>query len=147
MGKLVILAAFSGLLLFSGCQTNMVKAFDSLKVGMDKDEVLDTIGGPRAVTRFHGKDRWFILYYHDKIRYEKEIHFLEGRAVYIGEPYEAPPEKQAAYVDKLNEAQDIRTFQELVQSRKESEQEEITLEQKIRKNDKVRTVPQFEPVK
>jgi len=125
----------------------MVQAFSSLKPGMDKDQVLEAIGGPRAVTRFHGKDRWFIVYYHDQNRFEKEIHFQDGKAVYIGDPYEAPPEKQAAYIDKLNESQDIRTFQELVRSRSSSDQEEATLELKVRKNDKIRTVPQFEPVK
>lgn len=147
MGKFSLVFALMGLILLSGCQTNMVKAFDGLMVGMDKDQVLESIGGPRAVTRFHGKDRWFILYYHDNVRFEKEIHFQDGVAVYIGKPYEAPPEEQAAYIDKMNEAQDILTFQELVRSRNHSEQEEITFEQKIRKADKVRTVPQFEPVK
>ena len=65
MGKIYLSSLLLATLFLSGCQTNMNKAFESVKTGMDKDQVLEAIGGPRAVTRFHGKDRWFIVYYHN----------------------------------------------------------------------------------
>jgi outer membrane protein assembly factor BamE len=145
MGKFwLLLGAF--LFISLGCQTNMKHAFEKLKVGMDKDQVLETIGGPRAVTRFHGKDRWFIVYYSEGFRYEKEVHFTNGLATYVGDSYEPPPEKSAAAVDKLNASQDVLTYQDLVRTRKSSEQAEISFEQKVRKEDKVRVVPQFDPI-
>lgn len=146
MGIRLLFAAFT-LSLVVGCQTNLKNQFDGLKLGMDKDQVLSAIGGPRAVTRFHGKDRWFLMFYQDGMRYEKEIHFTNGVATYIGENYEPPEEKSAAAADKLNETQDIRTYQELVRSRKTAEQADVAYEQKVRKEDKVRVVPQFEPIR
>jgi outer membrane protein assembly factor BamE len=145
MGKMRLLL---GALLFLslGCQTNMKRAFEELKIGMDKDQVLEAIGGPRAVTRFHGKDRWFIVYYSEGFRHEKEIHFTNGLATYIGDTYEPPPEKSAAAVDKLNASQDVLTYQDLVRTRNTSEQAEANFEQKVRKEDKVRIVPQFDPI-
>lgn len=147
MGKIHLLSLLLAMLITSGCQTNMNKAFGRVKAGMDKDQVLDAIGGPRAVTRFHGKDRWFIVYYHNDLRYEKEIHFTNGLATYVGEPYEAPAEKQAAYVDRQNGIQDILTYQDIVNSRNEAAIEEARFEKKVRKEDKVRIVPQFEPIR
>lgn len=147
MGKIHLLSLLLATFFLSGCQTNMNKAFESVKTGMDKDQVLEAIGGPRAVTRFHGKDRWFIVYYHNDLRFEKEIHFTNGLATYVGEPYEAPAEKQAAFVDRQNAIQDILTHQDIVNSRNEAAFEEARFEKKVRKEDKVRVVPQFEPIR
>jgi len=147
MGKIYLSSLLLATLFLSGCQTNMNKAFESVKTGMDKDQVLEAIGGPRAVTRFHGKDRWFIVYYHNDLRFEKEIHFTNGLATYVGEPFEAPAEKQAAFVDRQNAIQDILTHQEIVNSRNEAAFEEARFEKKVRKEDKVRVVPQFEPIR
>ena len=128
-------------------QTNLKKAFDEIKPGMDKDQVLDTIGGPRAVTRFHGKDRWFIVFYQDGVRYEREIHFSNGIADYVGESYVAPEEKQAAYVDKKNEESNDQMFKELVESRNQFGQGSEEYEKRVKGTDKIRYVPNFEPVR
>lgn len=146
MGKIWLPLALS-FIINLGCQTNMKHAFDGLKLGMDKDQVLEHIGGPRAVTRFHGKDRWFVVFYHDNFRHEKEIHFTNGLATYIGDNYEPPVEKSAKAVDDLNATQDLRTYQDLVRTRNASEQADISFEQKVRKEDKIRVVPQFEPIR
>lgn len=140
------LLALIFLLFLSACQTNMKKAFEEVQLGMDKDQVLTAIGGPRAVTRFHGKDRWFIAFYHEGIRYEKEVHFTEGYATYVGEPYEPPIEKSAAYVDKKNQEFDLRTYTELIRARNVSDNAEEDYEKKVKGNDKVRFVPNFEPI-
>lgn len=145
MGKLNL---FAFLLFFalSACQTNMKKAFDEIQLGMDKDEVLATIGGPRAVTRFHGKDRWFISFYHDNIRYDKEVHFTNGFVTYVGAPWEPPEEKSAKYVDKKNQEADLKTYQDLIKARSEAENEAAEYEKKVKGQDKVRYVPDFVPV-
>lgn len=130
----------------SACQTNMKTAFEDVKLGMDKDQVLTAIGGPRAVTRFHGKDRWFIAYYHEGIRYEKEVHFTNGYATYVGEPYEPAVEKSAAYVDKKNQETDLKTYEDLIRARSDSDNAEAEFEKKVKGTDKVRYVPNFEPI-
>lgn len=130
-----------------GCQTNMKRAFDEVKPGMDKGQVLEIIGGPKAVTRFHGKDRWFIRFYQDDVFFEREIHFLDGRADYVGDSYVAPVEKQAAFVDKKNEESNEQVFKELVESRSQLGQAAQEYESKVKGTDKIRVVPQFEPVR
>lgn len=146
MGKFLLVFAFL-LLSLAGCQTNMKKAFEEIKPGMDKDQVLDIIGGPRAVTRFHGKDRWFVKFYHDGLPYEREIHFSNGIADYVGETYLPPEEKQAAYVDKKNEESNEQIFKELVESRSQLGQDAEAYERQVKGTDKVRFVPRFEPVR
>jgi outer membrane protein assembly factor BamE len=146
MGNSLLIFAFIFLSL-TACQTNMKKAFEEVKPGMDKQQVLEAIGGPRAVTRFHGKDRWFIMFYEDGVRYEREIHFLNGIADYVGENYVAPEEKQAAYVDKKNEESNEQVFKELVESRGQLGLGQEDYEKKVKGMDKVRYVPKFEDLR
>ncbi len=146
MGKFLAFA-LSVVLFLTGCQTNMKKAFDEIKPGMDKDQVLDIIGGPRAVTRFHGKDRWFIMFFHKGVRYDREIHFKEGLADYVGEPYEPPLEKQAAYVDKKNEEMNQQIYEELMKERAQTGNAAREYEEQVKGNDKIRYVPEFEPIR
>ena len=67
---------------------------------------LDIWENPSRTQRFHGKDRWTYIFYDQSIRFEKEIQFFEGNAIYIGDTWQ-PPEEQSAYrrVDKKNEAE------------------------------------------
>jgi outer membrane protein assembly factor BamE len=146
MGNFLLIFAFAFFCL-AGCQTNMKRAFEEIKPGMDKDQVLEIIGGPKAVTRFHGRDRWFIRFYTDDVLYEREIHFLNGHADYVGGPYEPPPERQAAVVDKKNEESNEQVFKELVESRGQLGQAAEDYEKRTKGTDKVRYVPQFEPVR
>jgi outer membrane protein assembly factor BamE len=144
MGKFAL--SFLFFLALSGCQTRMKRAFDEIKPGMDKGQVLDLIGGPRAVTRFHGRDRWIIMFYDDGVRYDREIHFKEGRADYVGAPYEPPPEFQAASVDQKNAEKDLEIYEELMKARSEFGQAAQEYEDQVRGQDKVRYVPRFEPI-
>ncbi|RYZ77609.1 MAG: outer membrane protein assembly factor BamE, partial [Proteobacteria bacterium] len=100
-GITIALLLFSSSLL-SACQTNMLKEYDSLHAGMEKDDVLDKMGSPQRTQRARGKDRWTYVFYHDRIRYEKEVQFFEGTAVYVGD---APqPAESAIQADAKNEA-------------------------------------------
>jgi outer membrane protein assembly factor BamE len=92
------------LLFFSalGCQTNELKQYEKLKVGMDKGDVIDVMGSPRRTERWHGQDRWTYVFYQDREQYLKEVHFMGGRASYIGDLWK--PEISADEVDRQNEA-------------------------------------------
>lgn len=88
------------LILLSGCQTSMLKSFDQVHAGMDKHQVLEAMGSPTATTRLHGKDRWIYRFYDDKIRFEKEVHFLNGTVVHKGDSWEPTNERTAEAADK-----------------------------------------------
>lgn len=101
----LIRGAFSILLLFFsalGCQTNELKQYEKLKVGMDKGDVIDIMGSPRRSERWHGQDRWTYVFYQDREQYLKEVHFMEGRASYVGDQWK--PEISADDQDHQNEA-------------------------------------------
>ncbi|MES3038039.1 MAG: outer membrane protein assembly factor BamE [Bdellovibrionota bacterium] len=86
-----------------GCQTSMLKEFESLTPGMEKDDVLDHMGSPVTTLRRQGKDRWFYVFYQDNLRFEKEIQFFEGKVIYVGDLWQLPPEQQASAVDAKNQ--------------------------------------------
>lgn len=133
-----------GSLLLSACQTNMLREYNKLHVGMEKDDVLNVMGSPQRTQRFHGKDRWTYVFYADKIRHEKEIQFFEGNAVYVGEKSE--PEISAAQVDAKNEAENKALEEETLRNFKENPQAYSNFENEVRGNDKVHYVPRFKPV-
>ncbi len=89
------------------CQTSAksrVENLDSIKVGMDKAEVLETTGfGPVLSERKSGQDRWLFEIYPDRhasITEQREVRFQDGKVVYIGSVQK--PEISAAEQDRLN---------------------------------------------
>jgi outer membrane protein assembly factor BamE len=74
----------------SGCQSYPLKEFETITPGMEKNDVLGKIGSPSTSLRFHDKDRWIYVFYDEKFRFVKEVHFLEGNVVYIGDKWEPP---------------------------------------------------------
>lgn len=143
-GKIVAFVVLA--LLLSGCQTNMLKEFDDVKAGMDKDDVLNIMGSPRSTQRFHGKDRWRYTIYNSNMRYEKEVHFKEGLAVYVGEPWEPPTELSAAVVDQKNEELNNKIDQMLKDEAQSSKTNFDAYQSKVKGEDKVRYLPEFKGV-
>lgn len=91
------------LTLFS-CTTPRQSGFEKIKIGMDKSSVLDIAGSPNKTQRWQGKDRWTYTYLLSDTNAEiKEIHFEEGRVVYVGG--KVYPAVSAAEQDRRNEAQ------------------------------------------
>lgn len=90
------------LLLNLSCQTNELKAYDRLQVGMEKGEVIAIMGSPRRTDRSNSKDRWTYIFYQGDQKYQKEVQFLEGKATYVGEVI--LPQISAEEQDRLNEA-------------------------------------------
>ena len=66
---LAIITVIGSLLV--GCQTNMLREYQKINPGMEKDDVLKVMGSPQRTQRFHGKDRWTYIFYYGKVRYEK----------------------------------------------------------------------------
>lgn len=130
----------------AGCQTNMVNAFNKVKTGMDKDDVLETMGSPRTSQRFHGKDRWRYVFYEDNIRYEKEVHFLEGLAVYVGDTWEPPVEQSAVVADQKNQELNNRIDALLKEEAKNAKSEFEAYQLQVKGSDKIRYVPEFKGV-
>jgi outer membrane protein assembly factor BamE len=130
--------------MLSACQSNPKKQFESLKMGMEKTDVLEEMGTPWTTTRLHGKDRWIYVYYDDGIRYEKEVHFLNGAAVYIGDTWKPAEEKQAEVKDKKNDELE-KKFEEDAKHVKEEQKNAFTNYEKEVKGEgkKIKYMPDY----
>jgi len=136
----IILSAF----LLTACQTSMLKEYQKLHPGMEKDDVLEVMGSPQRTQRFHGKDRWTYVFYDNRIRYEKEVQFFEGNAIYVGDP--SLPEISAVQMDAKNESANKALEEEVVKKYQDTPKEYSNYEKEVRGLDKVRYVPEFKPV-
>jgi outer membrane protein assembly factor BamE (lipoprotein component of BamABCDE complex) len=98
------------LAILQGCQTKRYKEFSRLKEGMEKDEVIEEAGGPNVSRRWHGKDRWIYTYRTPEGRQTREVHFEDGRAVYVGDKVVplVSPEDQDRINDQSNVAEENR---------------------------------------
>lgn len=72
-----------------GCQTNQLRAYERVQVGMDKHVVLEIMGSPIASSRWQSLDRWRYRFYQDDQLFVKEVHFKGGKAVYVGDEVKA----------------------------------------------------------
>lgn len=140
----VILAA--SVCVLTACQGSAVRDFQKLKPGMEKDDVLSYMGNPSRTQRFHGKDRWTYIFYDQSIRFEKEIQFFEGNAIYIGDTWQPPAEQSAFAVDKRNEEKNLSIDAELAKEANEARTAYSAYESKVKGNDKVRYLPVFKPL-
>lgn len=70
----------------AACATSMSRSFDKLKMGMEKDQVLEEMGTPSKARRVNGIDRWTYVFYERQVRIEKEIQFEDGKVIYLGDP-------------------------------------------------------------
>ena len=145
LSKLLMLLLGSSLFLI-GCQTNTLKEFEKITPGMEKDDVLSYIGSPSTSLRLHGRDRWIYVFYTDRIRFEKEVHFFEGGVIYVGEKWEAPGDKSAYAIDQEHAKQD----QDLDRQREaDMENRQHSYENFVRATEdreRVRYMPEFTPV-
>lgn len=133
------------LLLFCACATNMPKQFANLKVGMEKDEILALMDSPQRTQRWKGQDRWtYIIYDDQNNRTEKEVHFENGKAVYLGDPQ--VPVVSAVQKDQIN--QDANAELEALYKKQRIEQQKAfpAYEESVKGSDQIRYVPQFEPI-
>lgn len=138
---------------FTACQSTPLKDFSTIKPGMEKHDVLETMGSPRRTQRLHGRDRWTYVFYEKKIRFEKEIQFFEGNATYIGDTWEPAPELSAPTVDQSNEvkntALDAAIAREAAESRSAYENYEANIRGTSNNHttDTPRYIPVFKPLR
>lgn len=147
MLRFLAIPLISLVMVLTACQTSMLRQFSQIKPGMEKDDVLDLMGSPTQAVRFHGKDRWMYVFYDDRIRFEKEVHFFEGNAVYVGDVWQPAEEHSAVALDakneQLNRELDAKVAQEVQSSRKAYDD----YEKKAKGEDSVRYAPDFEPIR
>ncbi len=129
------------------CQTSPVKDFEQVQLGMDKNKVLHLVGSPTSSMRFGSKDRWIYRMYEDDVRYIKEIHFLDDKAVYVGEEPTVPEERQAQVIDRKNAEEEVRIAEHEVQKKADLEKSYDDYQKRSKLNDKVRYLPTFQPIK
>lgn len=122
----------------------MREQFERVQVGMEKDDVLGLMDSPQRTQRWHGMDRWTYIFYTDGTRYEKEVHFADGKAKYVGEVF--VPAVSAEEQDRINEESN-RQVEALAQSRREENNRAYPqYESESKGTDTIRYVPQFRPV-
>lgn len=127
----------------------MAKQFERITPGADKDSVLDRLGSPRNITRMNGEDRWYYMYYQDEIRQQKEIHFRDGLVVYVGERKKPTPEIDPIAIDNKNAAVNKQMDDEADRRKEESKNaytNYIKYQKKLKKEDEVQYLPDFEPL-
>lgn len=112
--------------------------------GTYKEDVLDRLGSPHVRDRWHGMDRWVYQYDEETEKIQKEIHFNEGRAVYIGD--HPKPAISAEEQDAINEKQNLELEKLYAQRREEIRKAFPKYEESIKGENEIRTVPHFEPI-
>ena len=141
-----MLRSFSALLLsmlLIGCQSSMLRSFEKIHLGMDKHQVLDSMGSPNATGRLHGKDRWIYRFYEGSARFDKEIHFLDGVTVYVGDTYAPPADRSAEALDKNASEAEMKAQNERDEMRKKFRSDYDTYQNSAKNADKVRYMPSF----
>lgn len=127
-----------------GCQTNELRQYEKLKLGMDKDEVLNVMGSPVRSERKHGLDQWTFRFYHQDQLYLKQVNFTDGKASYIGEPLKS--EVAAEEVDRANEANNRALEEESMKKKQDHRTQSSKYLNNEDEKTKIRYVPQFRPV-
>lgn len=136
---------FSAIVILSGCTVSPKRQFEKVKVGMDKNDVLALMDSPQRTQRWKGLDRWTYVYYENDLREEKEVHFSDGKASYVGEVFK--PQVSAIDQDKANEESNAQ-LDALALSQKEDARKNFkSYEDYVSGSDSVpRYVPQFKPL-
>ncbi|WII72093.1 outer membrane protein assembly factor BamE [Bdellovibrio sp. 22V] len=134
-------------LLTTACQTSMLKQFSKIEPGMEKDDVLRLMGSPKQTQRFHGKDRWSYVFYDNRIKFEKEVQFFEGNAIYVGDKWQPEKDKTAAAIDGINDQKNQQIDEQIAKDVEAHRRSYEAYEKEAKGEDKVRYVPDFEAIR
>ncbi len=130
---------------FLGCQTNQLKQYEQVKVGMDKGQVLELMGSPQKTSRLKGQDRWTYVFYEKGSEYQKEMLFDAGKSTYVGDIQAV--QVSADEQDKKNEESNLAIFAHQQKIREENRQVNFgDYESQVKGTDQIRYVPQFKPI-
>lgn len=149
MKKSISIISFLLSLLITACQTMPSREFTELKLGMDKDQVLATMGSPNRADRREGIDRWAYVFYDKGLRQDKEVQFIDGIATYIGDRFEPTPEKSWQAEEKRKGELEERIIAEneiKKTERKKSQVDYNNFEKEAHLKDKIHYMPDFKPI-
>lgn len=93
------------------CATPVHEAFSKVSEGMDKAQVIKTLGDPTHSHRDKGKDIWVYRYYKDSQEYSRTVIFNFGKVEEIREEKQHP--------SKTMELQEANTYEEYKEEIKE----------------------------
>lgn len=147
MCRYLAISVLAASFVLSACQTSMLNQYSKVKAGMEKDDVLDIMGSPQRTQRFHGKDRWTYVFYDQRMRFEKEVHFFENNAIYVGDVWQPEESRSAFAMDKANDARNIEIDAQIMKDLETHRQAYDRYESQVRGTDKVRYLPTFEPIR
>ncbi len=137
-----LLFAFTLLIMSLGCSTvPEQRQFSKIANGMPKYEVLDRLGEPTRVRRSQGRDRWTYIYQHKGIQVEREIHFVEGKVVYVGNPPAAKVSAEQADEENRRTTEDNEQSRVLKKAEKRNLYE--NLEKDMKGNPSKKKVPDY----
>jgi len=97
------------LFLMAGCATSLPKALDSVRVGMDKDRVLELAGDPSHTYRADDTDHWAYTFFVNDQEMRREIVFAEGKVVKI-----SPPMPRQDWVKELENTTTMEEYEQKV---------------------------------
>ncbi len=142
MKTLVLLFAF--LLLVTGCVSLPSDDFAKLKPGMEKSEVLEVMGNPTYKVRRKGQDRWTWVYYDKNEKLQSEVHFDDGKAVYVGG--KPKPELSAEERDSANEQANLEIEKQFNAEREAARDNLPNYEDEVRGSGSDGYIPTYQPV-
>lgn len=73
---------FSACLVIAGCAT-FSQTMDRVKIGWDKDQVLNELGSPKRTFRENGLDYWTYLYFQGSQEWRRDVIFENGKVVRV----------------------------------------------------------------
>lgn len=100
-------------LFLGACQTSMISNFKKIQPGFGKPDVMEAIGTPDRVDRFQGKDRWGYTIYENGIRYQREVHFYNGKVVYSGTPVKNKVSAEIEDKNFLNQEEELKQLEKI----------------------------------
>ena len=91
----------------------MINNFKKIQPGFGKPDVIETIGTPDRVDRHQGKDRWGYTIYENGIRYQREVHFYDGKVVYSGPPVKSKVAAEIEDKNFLNQEEELKQLEKI----------------------------------
>jgi outer membrane protein assembly factor BamE (lipoprotein component of BamABCDE complex) len=101
--------------IFLSCASSPHKTFEKVKVGMDKDSVLDLMGSPQKTRRWKSKDQWVYTFYKDDTEISKQLTFDTGKLISIEEYSQAP-----TAMEQLEDASSWQQYESAVKKMKKN---------------------------
>ena len=113
--KKVLMFSLIGAILgsLSGCATPKHQELRGVRLGMEKDQVLELAGSPNKTEYFRDKQRWTYFYYRSDERRAYQVHFKFGEVVCVGR---IPP--RPSPLEQLRRSKDFEAYSDAVRMMK-----------------------------